>query len=138
MPVAIYPKPLNAAPCFGAQEADTPPDGITDIQFGSIMGLNGISNGFLDVRIGTVALRSRLTIPGHHDYLPRVRAKTFEPAFFEEMAKIPEATRPGILYVTDPDDYVSPELFTWNTNDPKWAETSPLPGRPQSPLTAAP
>ena len=191
IPVPVYPKPADAGPCFGSQEADLPPNGLTcpplnspnsvppsftqdgtiavlyqfqlqndlnltwfnsfgptdtgddilgalnalpqtDIQLGSILGLNGAFNGFLDVRIGTEALRSRLLVPGHHDYLPRVRGLTFEAAYFEETAKTPEASRPGIIFMSDPEHYLAPARLNWRTDDPLWSATDPIEGLPQS------
>ncbi len=191
LPVPIYPKPVDAGPCFGAQEGNYPQNGVTcpplesphsvafsytqdgsiallyqfqmandlnitwfnsigpavdedpvlqamsllpqtDIQFGAILGLNGVGNGFLDVRKGTEALRSRLSIPGHHDFLPKVRAKTFELAYFQENDKTPESMRPGIIYMSDPEHYLAPERLTWDSNDPLWAESTPIGGLPLS------
>ena len=102
----------------------------TDIQLGSILGLNGTFNGFLDVRVGTEALRSRLVVPGHHDYLPRVRGLTFEAAYAEETDRTPAASRPGIVFMSDPEHYLVPERLSWSSDDPAWQQTTPLPGLP--------
>jgi len=104
----------------------------TDIQLGSILGLNGITNGFLDVRLGTEALRSRLSVPGHHDFLPKIRGKTFELSYFQETAKTPGEIRPGIIFMSDPEHYLAPERLTWRSDDPIWQQSSPIECLPPS------
>lgn len=98
----------------------------TDLEFGSILGFNGITNGFLDARHIAEALRTRMLIPGHHDFLPGVAGETFEPSLRAEFNKMPQATRPGIQFMADPGDYVNPTRMIWNPSSKIWSQPGPV------------
>lgn len=95
----------------------------TDVQVGAIMGFNQITNGLRDPRMYIEAIRPKVFVPSHHDnWAPPVstKAENYQTLVEEELAKIPQATRPSLLFIADPYDYMRPELLTFGIADPAW------------------
>jgi len=95
----------------------------TDVQVGAIMGFNQITNGMRDPRMYIEAIRPKVFVPSHHDnWAPPVstRAEYYRSIVEDELAKIPAATRPELLFLTDPEDYMRPDALTFDVTDPDW------------------
>ena len=95
----------------------------TDVQVGAIMGFNQITNGMRDPRMYVEAIQPTLFVPQHHDnWAPGIstRGENYEPIVMEEFAKIDESTRPLVRWISDPQDYVRPEVLTFDPNAPVW------------------
>lgn len=88
----------------------------SDVHIGAIQGFNQFTNGLRDPRDYIEALRPKVFIPNHHDnWLPLITARggAFRTPLHAEIAKLPEAARPEIRMLIDPDDYVSSARMTF-------------------------
>ncbi|MBF6132874.1 MBL fold metallo-hydrolase [Nocardia otitidiscaviarum] len=88
----------------------------SDVHIGAIQGFNQFTNGLRDPRSYVEALRPRIFVPNHHDnWLPLItaRGEAFRTPLHAELAKLPEATRPEVRMLVDPDDYVSCARMTF-------------------------
>ena len=97
----------------------------TDIHIGSILAFGQVTNCFRDLGMYLEALQPDLFVPNHHDnftWAIGANARDLEPLVREEIDRIPEKTRPDLLYYYDPDDYINPKLFTWNPKDKRWRD----------------
>jgi len=95
----------------------------TDVELGAIMGFNQITNGLRDPRLYTEALAPKIFVPQHHDnWAPGVstRGENYQPEVEAELAKIPEDSRPILRFISDPQDYVRPEVLTFDIDSPFW------------------
>jgi L-ascorbate metabolism protein UlaG (beta-lactamase superfamily) len=95
----------------------------TDVELGAIMGFNQITNGLRDPRMYTEAIAPRIFVPEHHDnWAPGLstRGENYQPLVQAELAKIPEASRPILRFISDPQDYVRPEALTFDVASPFW------------------
>lgn len=95
----------------------------TDVELGAIMGFNQITNGLRDPRMYTEAISPKVFVPTHHDnWAPGVstRGENYKPIVEAELAKIPAAQRPILRFISDPGDYVRPEVLTFDVNSPFW------------------
>lgn len=95
----------------------------TDVQLGAIMGFNQITNGLRDPRHYIEALRPKIFVPTHHDnWAPGVstRAENYRPIVEEELRRIPAEQRPILRFIGDPQDYVRPEVLTFDIGAPFW------------------
>ncbi len=96
----------------------------TDVQLGAIMGFNQITNGMRDPRMYVEAIGPTLFIPQHHDnWAPGIttRGENYEPIVTEEFATMDEASRPLVRWISDPQDYVRPEVLTFDPGAPIWS-----------------
>ena len=67
--------------------------------------------------------RPKIFVPQHHDnWAPGVstRGEKYQPEVEAELAKIPEDTRPILRFISDPQDYVRPEVLTFDIDAPFW------------------
>jgi hypothetical protein len=95
----------------------------TDVQLGAIMGFNQITNGMRDPRMYVEALRPKMFVPQHHDnWAPGVstRGERYEPIIRSELDQIPADRRPILRFISDPQDYVRPEVLTFDVTAPFW------------------
>jgi len=95
----------------------------TDVQIGAIMGFNQITNGLRDPRMYIEAIKPKIFVPSHHDnWAPGVstRGEHYKPFVEDELAKIPAAYRPILRFISDPQDYVRPEVLTFDIEAPVW------------------
>lgn len=82
-----------------------------DLQVGSIQGFNQLTDGMRDPRTYVEALRPRVFVPAHHDDWAAgitTRGERYRPYLHDELALIPEAVRPRVRFISDPQDYVDP------------------------------
>ena len=108
------------APALGRVMASLPQ---TDVQVGAIMGFNQYFNGLRDPRLYMEALKPKLFVPTHHDnWAPPITttAKNYEGHLRKELELLAEDERPEILFISDPQDYVNPQLLTFDIHDAKW------------------
>lgn len=92
----------------------------TDVQLGAVLGLNVATNGLRDPAMYVEALRSKVFAPLHHDFITEYgSADDYESAFRRE----PEVrtVAPEIRWLSDPRDYVRPELLEFDVKDPRWS-----------------
>ena len=94
--------------------------GSIDLEIGAVQGFNQITNGLKDVRVYVEALRPKMFMPAHHDNWLPPNATTGS-AYYEplvaELDRIPFASRPGLCFISDPDNYRAPFVFKtseWN------------------------
>ena len=96
----------------------------TDVQVGAIMGFNQITNGLRDPRMYVEALAPKVFVPSHHDnWAPGIttRAENYEPFVQEELDAVPPDKRPILRFIGDPQDYVRPEVLTFDLSSPFWS-----------------
>lgn len=99
----------------------------TDVEIGSIATFNQVTVGFRDSRVLIDAVRPRLFSPIHHDETPTMlQGRSYEAGFLEELSNIPVERRPGVQFISDPEDYLNPAAFTFDPSAAVWAGTGPL------------
>lgn len=98
----------------------------TDVELGSILGFNVFANGFLDARNIAEALRTRLLVPNHHDFIGPYEGRSYEMSLRMEFDKTPADKRPGIAFVSDPVDYLNAARLTWNPQAAVWKDITPV------------
>ena len=94
--------------------ASLPP---TDVQLGAIMGLNQYTNGLRDPRMYIEALKPEVFVPTHHDNWSSpitTAGKKYEPYLTEELNRLPAESRPEVIFLSDPEDYVNPGKLTFD------------------------
>jgi hypothetical protein len=102
----------DAPEALGALERLRP----VDVQVGAIQGFNQITNGLRDPRAYIEALRPGLFVPAHHDdWAAGITTKgaAYRAPLDAELAKIPAAHRPPVRFLSDPADYVRPDVLTF-------------------------
>jgi hypothetical protein len=94
----------------------------TDVQVGAVLGFNEPTNGVRDPVDYVATLRPKLFLPNHHDFVSEYGAgRSFEGAVRRELARRgPVATE--IRWMSDPFDYLRPELATFDVASPRWAD----------------
>lgn len=95
----------------------------TDVELSAIMGFDQFTNGLRDPRMYTEAIAPRVLVPEHHDnWAPGVtsRGENYRPALEAELARIPADRRPMLRFISDPQDYVRPEVLTFEIGNPAW------------------
>jgi hypothetical protein len=102
----------NAPEAFDALRALRP----VDVQVGAIQGFNQLTNGMRDPRMYIEAIRPSLFVPAHHDDWAAgitTKGEAYRAPFEAELARMPEAERPSVRFITDPGDYVRPDALTF-------------------------
>ena len=102
----------NAPQAYDALRALRP----VDIQIGAIQGFNQITNGMRDVRMYLEALQPKLLVPTHHDDWLAVittNGSAYEQPLMTELGRMPPEQRPQVRFISDPGDYVRPEVLTF-------------------------
>lgn len=97
--------------------------GPADVELGAIMGFNQITNGLRDPRTYTESIAPKIFVPAHHDnWAPGLstRGENYEQLVRDEYARIPADRRPTIRFISDPQDYVRPEVLTFDVTAPYW------------------
>ncbi|MGH2830968.1 MAG: MBL fold metallo-hydrolase [Actinomycetota bacterium] len=95
----------------------------TDVELGAIMGFNQLTNGLRDPRMYIERIRPKIFVPIHHDnWAPGVstRGENYQPIVEAELQRIPAGRRPILRFISDPQDYVRPEVLTFDVNSPYW------------------
>ena len=88
-----------------------------DIHVGAIQGFNQITNGMRDPRMYIEALGAPLLVPTHHDDWAAgitTKGENYRAPLDQELARIPPERRPQVRFITDPADYVRPEVLTFD------------------------
>jgi len=96
-----------------------------DVELGAIMGFNQVTNGFADPRTYTEALQPKIFVPTHHDdWAPGVttRGENYQSVIQAELNKIPAEHRPSMRFIGDPQDYVRPEVLTFDIGASYWKD----------------
>jgi hypothetical protein len=102
----------NAPEAFEALRALRP----VDIQVGAIQGFNQITNGMRDPRMYIEALQPSLFVPVHHDDWAAgitTKGEAYRAPLAAELERIPPDRRPEVRFISDPGDYVRPEILTF-------------------------
>jgi hypothetical protein len=87
-----------------------------DIQVGAIQGFNQITNGMRDPRLYIEAFAPELFVPAHHDDWAAgitTKGENYREPLDAELARIPPERRPQVRFISDPADYVRPEVLTF-------------------------
>lgn len=104
---------IDKAPdAFAALRALRP----VDVQVGAIQGFNQISNGMRDPRMYIEAIHPALFVPAHHDDWAAgitTKGENYRAPLDQELQRIPAADRPAVRFITDPADYVRPDVLTF-------------------------
>jgi hypothetical protein len=105
----------------------------TDVELGAIFSIGWLTNYQRDAVLFTQALQPKLYVPTHHDLLfLKTTAPYWKAAYSRQLdiIGVPQAERPLVRWLYDPDAYLSPSLLTFDIKDDFWA-SSPA-GRPAS------
>lgn len=95
----------------------------TDVHFGAILAFGQVTNCFRSLGAYIEALSPQVFAATHHDnftFFLGANAEDLEPYVREELARIPKAQRPRLLYTYDPDDYLNPAPFTFDPRAKIW------------------
>lgn len=95
----------------------------SDVEVGAVVNFGQLTNGMRDVRTLVEALRPKIFVPNHHDdWDPALgsRGDRYQGPVSAELNKIPAERRPSLLWIVDPQDYLKPDLFTWDPTDSAW------------------
>ncbi len=87
-----------------------------DVEVGAIQGFNQITNGMRDPRMYIEAFAPKLFVPTHHDDWAAgitTKGEAYRAPFDQELQRIPPEQRPQVRFITDPGDYVRPEVLTF-------------------------
>ncbi|WP_240505187.1 MBL fold metallo-hydrolase [Nocardia mangyaensis] len=88
----------------------------SDVHLGAIQGFNQPFNGLRDVRQYIEAIRPGVFVPSHHDnWLPGLTARgdTYQATLQGELDRIPADRRPALRFLSDPGDYLRPDVLTF-------------------------
>jgi hypothetical protein len=88
-----------------------------DVQVGAIQGFNQITNGMRDPRMYIEAFAPKLLVPTHHDDWAAgitTKGENYRAPLDQELTRIPPERRPQVRFITDPADYVRPDVLTFD------------------------
>lgn len=88
----------------------------TDVHVGAIQGFGQFTNGLRDPMDYLADIRPRVFVPCHHDnWAPPVTAPaaSYDKPLRDAIARLPEARRPRVRMLRDPEDYVRPDRLTF-------------------------
>ncbi|WP_205697035.1 MBL fold metallo-hydrolase [Conexibacter sp. SYSU D00693] len=99
----------------------------TDVQVGAVLGFGELTNGVRDPVDYLVALRPKVFVPNHHDFITEYgTGRAFEPAVKAELAKRgPSSTE--FRWLADPRDYLKTERLTFDLASDRWLDASDAP-----------
>lgn len=95
----------------------------TDVHSGSVLAFGQVTNCLRSLGVYIDALSPKVYMANHHDnftYFLGANAEDLEPYVREELARIPKKDRPQLIYSYDREDYIRPELFTFDPSAPSW------------------
>ena len=87
-----------------------------DVQVGAIQGFNQITNGMRDPRQYIEAFAPALFVPTHHDDWAAgitTKGENYRAPFEAELQRMAPEQRPQVRFITDPADYVKPDVLTF-------------------------
>lgn len=99
----------------------------TDVQVGAVLGFNEPTNGVRDPVDYIATLKPKIFVPIHHDFVSEYGSgRNFEGAIERELAKRgPVVTE--LRWISDPFDYLRPEVMTYDIGSPRWADGAVAP-----------
>lgn len=99
----------------------------TDVEIGAVLGFNEPTNGVRDPVDYITALKPKLFVPNHHDFVSEYGSgRNFEDAIKRELAtRDPVPTQ--LRWMNDPYDYLRPGLMTYDLGSPLWADGAVAP-----------
>lgn len=94
----------------------------TDVEVGAVLGFNEPTNGVRDPVDYIAALKPKLFVPEHHDFVSEYGSgRNFEGAVRRELAKRgPVVTE--FRWINDPFDYLRPSVLTFDLASPRWVD----------------
>lgn len=94
----------------------------TDVQAGAVLGFNQLTNGLRDPAMYAAALCPKIFVPLHHDFVTEYGSgEDYEKPMRAELAWY--GAHPKLRWLEDPNDYLRPELMTYDIADPRWTST---------------
>ncbi len=87
-----------------------------DVQVGAIQGFGQFTNGMRDTRQYIEAIGAPLFVPAHHDDWAAgitTKGENYREPLRQELERISADRRPQVRFITDPGDYVAPEVLTF-------------------------
>jgi L-ascorbate metabolism protein UlaG (beta-lactamase superfamily) len=100
----------------------------TDVQNGSVVGFNMPTNGMRDHAKYVDAIDPKVFVPNHQDFVYEYGASEWiRPALEAELRSY--TARPEMRWLSDPNDYLRPNLLRFNVNDPRWVDAGEAPCR---------
>ena len=98
----------------------------TDVQVNAVIGFNNPTNGVRDPVDYVVALRPKVMLPSHHDFVAEYGAgDDFEQYMVRELSRRPDAPPTELRWMRDPYDYLRPALMNFRVNDARWTADGP-------------
>jgi hypothetical protein len=99
----------------------------TDVHVGAVLGFNEPTNGVRDPVDYISALRPKVFVPNHHDFISEYGSgRAFQGAVRRELARRgPHGTE--LRWIDDPHDYLRPGLMTYDVTAPRWVDPSDQP-----------
>jgi hypothetical protein len=95
----------------------------TDVHTGPVLAFGQVTNCLRSLGQYIRALKPKIYAANHQDNFVAVagdNARDLEPYVRAEIKRIPKKIRPELVYTYDPDDYIRPELYTYDPSDPRW------------------
>jgi hypothetical protein len=95
----------------------------TDVHTGPVLAFGQVTNCMRSLGQYIRALKPKIYAANHQDNFVAVagdNARDLEPYVRDEIKRIPKKIRPELVYTYDPDDYIRPELYTYDPSDPRW------------------
>ncbi|HYI44553.1 MAG TPA: MBL fold metallo-hydrolase [Actinomycetota bacterium] len=95
----------------------------TDVHTGPVLAFGQVTNCMRSLGQYIRVLRPKIYAANHHDNFVAVagdNARDLEPYVRDEIERIPKKIRPQLVYTYDPDDYIRPELYTYDPSAPRW------------------
>ena len=94
----------------------------TDVQVGALVSFNNPTNGLRDAAQYVDALQPKVFVPSHHDFVGGEYggADDYQPQLKRELEDYD--VDPELRFLSDPDDYVRPNLLRFDVGDARWVD----------------
>lgn len=94
----------------------------TDVQVGALVSFNNPTNGLRDAAQYVDALQPKVFVPNHHDFVGGEYggADDYQPQLERELEDYD--VDPELRFLSDPDDYVRPNLLRFDVDSPRWVD----------------
>lgn len=94
----------------------------TDVQVGALVSFNNPTNGLRDAAMYVDALQPKVFVPNHHDFVGGEYggADDYRPQLERELEDYD--VDPELRFLSDPDDYVRPNLLRFDVEAPRWVD----------------
>jgi len=99
----------------------------TDVQVGALVSFNNATNGLRDPAMYIDAFDPKVFVPNHHDFVlgEYGGGDDFEPALERELESYD--ADPELRFLSDPFDYVKPNLLRFDVDSPRWVDAGDTP-----------